>query len=96
MKPVGFDWYDEKAAANLAKHGVSFEEAMTVFNDPLARFRDDPDHSAGEQRQIIAGLSDAGRLLLVCFTEREEIIRLVTARPATNRERKHHEETRET
>lgn len=95
MKPVGFDWYDEKAAANLAKHGVSFEEAMTVFNDPLARFRDDPDHSAGEQRQIIAGLSDAGRLLLV-FTEREEIIRLVTARPATNRERKHHEETRET
>ena len=70
MKPVGFDWDDAKAAANLAKHGVSFEEAMEVFDDPLARIHDDPDHSESEAREIIIGRSGSGCLLLVSFTER--------------------------
>jgi uncharacterized DUF497 family protein len=56
MKPVGFDWDDDKAAANLAKHLVSFEEAISVFDDPLARIHDDPDHSGDEMREIITGM----------------------------------------
>jgi uncharacterized DUF497 family protein len=64
-----FDWDDEKAATNLAKHGVSSDEAETVFADPLAGIVPDPDHSERERREIVAGLSAAGRLLLVCFTE---------------------------
>ena len=63
MKPVGFDWDDDKAAANLDKHLMSFEEAMSVFDDPLARIHADPDHSADETREIITGYSSLGRLL---------------------------------
>jgi uncharacterized DUF497 family protein len=92
MKPVGFDWDDDKAAANLAKHLVSFEEAMSVFDDPLARIHDDPDHSAGETREIITGYSHSGRLLLVCFTEREDGTRIINARKPDKDERHHHEE----
>ena len=62
-----FEWDDKKAAANLAKHGVSFEEAQTVFEDPLARVRRDPDHSEDEEREMIVGSTLAGRLLLVSF-----------------------------
>jgi uncharacterized DUF497 family protein len=87
-----FEWDPKKAAANLAKHGVSFEEALTVFSDPLARIFDDEDHSSEEQREIIIGHSVKDRLLLVCFTARETAIRLFSARPATKRERQDYEE----
>jgi uncharacterized DUF497 family protein len=92
MKPVGFQWDDDKAAANFAKHLVSFEEAMTVFDDPLACIHDDPDHSAGEPREIITGYSGPGRLLLVCFTERGDEIRIINARKPDKDERRHYEE----
>jgi uncharacterized DUF497 family protein len=89
---VTFDWDDEKAAENLAKHGVSFDEAETVFADPLAGIAPDPDHSVGEHREIAAGLSAAGRLLLVSFTERRESIRIINARELTRLERRLYEE----
>lgn len=87
-----FEWDPKKAAANLAKHGVSFEEALTVFSDPLARIFDDEDHSSEEQREIIIGHSMKDRLLLVCFTAREPAIRLFSARLATKKERQDYEE----
>jgi len=87
-----FEWDPEKAAANLAKHGVSFEEGLTVFSDPLARIFDDEDHSIEEEREIIIGHSVKHHLLLVCFTARETAIRLFSARPATKRERQDYEE----
>lgn len=87
-----FTWDPAKARANLRKHGVSFEEAATVFVDPIARVHDDPDHSIGEHREIIVGVSNAGRLLLVSFTERGETVRMIHARVADTRERKRHEE----
>jgi uncharacterized DUF497 family protein len=83
MKQVGFDWDDHKAAANLA---------MSVFDDPLARIHDDPEHSTGETREIITGYSSAGRLLLVCFTERGDEIRIINARKPDKDERRTHEE----
>ena len=83
-----------KATANTAKHGVSFEEAATVFRDPLAFIFDDEDHSDEELREIIIGHSDAHRLLLVCFTERDNAIRIISAREATRRERRDYEEHR--
>ena len=89
---LGFEWDPKKAAANLAKHGVSFEEVLTVFSDPLARIFDDEDHSSEEQREIIIGHWVKDRLLLVCFTARETAIRLFSARPATKRERQDYEE----
>ena len=87
-----FEWDDEKAARNLAKHGVSFDEAQTVFADPLAGIAADPDHSEREQREIVAGLSAAGRLLLVSFTERRGSIRIINARALTPSERRLYEE----
>jgi len=90
---VGFEWDANKASVNLAKHAVSFDEATTVFNDPLAVIFDDPNHSSREQREVIAGHSISRRLLLVCFSERpEERIRIFSARPLTRRERKEYEE----
>jgi len=89
---VQFTWDPKKAASNLQKHGVSFDEAMTVFLDPLARIHDDPDHSIGEVREIITGFSAAGHLLLVSFTERGDAIRIINARLADARERRRHEE----
>lgn len=86
-----FEWDDEKAATNLAKHGVSFDEAETVFVDPLAGIGSDPDHSEDEQREIIAGLSAAGRLLLVSFTERRAFIRIISARELIPSERRLYE-----
>jgi len=88
-----FEWDDAKAAANLKKHGVAFDEALSVFADPLARIFDDPDHSEGEPREIIIGHSAKPRLLLVGFTERSGRVRLIHARRATKSERERHEES---
>ena len=88
-----FEWDKKKAAANLKKHRVTFDEASTVFGDPLARIFDDEDHSAEEAREIIVGHSILGRLLLVCFTEREAgVIRIFSARQTTGNERQDYEE----
>ena len=87
-----FEWDPKKAAANLAKHGVSFEEGLTVFSDPLARIFDDEDHSIEEERELIIGHSTKHRLLLVCFTARGASIRILNARRATRRERQDYEE----
>ena len=88
-----FEWDKDKAASNLKKHKVSFDEASTVFDDPLAYIFDDEDHSEEEHREIIIGHSILRRLLLVCFTERiENLIRIFSARKATRKERKDYEE----
>jgi uncharacterized DUF497 family protein len=89
---VRFEWDGEKAKQNLKKHGVSFEEAVTVFYDPLSATFDDPDHSVGEYRYITIGLSSRDRLIVVAHTERGENLRIINARPATAHERKRHEE----
>ena len=86
-----FEWDCSKAAANMRKHGVSFAEAVTVFEDPLAVTFDDPDHSFGERRLITIGHSRRLSLLVVCHTERHETIRIIGAREATASERKRHE-----
>ena len=85
------EWRREKEIANEEKHGISFEEAVTVFYDPLAATFDDPDHSVGERRFITMGYSARGRLLAVCHAERRGIIRVIMARRATAPERKRHE-----
>jgi uncharacterized DUF497 family protein len=88
-----FEWDKAKASANLKKHKVSFDEASTVFSNPLARIFHDKEHSAAERREIIIGHSIINRLLLVCFTERDEnLIRIFSARQATNNERQDYEE----
>ena len=87
-----FDWDQRKATSNVAKHGTSFEEASTVFQDPFARILDDPGHSSLERREIIVGHSAQAKLLVVSFTEREDVVRIITARPATKLERRDHEE----
>jgi hypothetical protein len=89
---VKFEWDLKKAALNLSKHGVSFEEALTVFADPLAKIFDDERHSIGEQREIVIGHSINQNLLLVCFTAEAESVRIFSAREATKRERKDYEE----
>ena len=81
-----FEWDPKKAASNLSKHGVSFEEALTAFGDPLARIFDDEDHSIKEQREIIIGHSAKEHLLVVCFTAQGESVRIFSARKATRRE----------
>ncbi len=87
-----FEWHDKKSAQNLAKHGVSFDEACSVFGDPLAITIDDPLHSEDEERFINLGHSHRGRLLVVVFTERGDNIRIISARLATRRERRNYEE----
>ena len=89
---VTFEWDPRKATANRAKHGVPFEEAMTVVAAPLARVFDDPDHSTWERREIIVGDSIRRRLLVVCFVEQRDCIRIFSARNATRRERQDYEE----
>ncbi len=86
-----FEWDKEKAKQNIIKHKVSFEEAVTVFYDPLSATFNDPDHSENEQRFIIIGYSSKMRLFVISHTERGKIIRIISARIATNRERKRHE-----
>lgn len=89
-----FEWDRGKGERNLKKHRVSFEEARTVFRDPLARIFDDEAHSTEELREIIIGQSVLNRLILVCFTERTDCIRILSARRATLREKKDYEENR--
>ena len=91
--PLQFEWDDNKARTNLAKHGVSFEEASTVFADPLSIAIPDPAHSQVEDRFIILGQSHRQRLLVVVHTERGDKIRLISARRASRNERKQYEET---
>jgi len=91
---VQFEWDPEKAKRNVKKHGVSFEEGVTVFYDPLSATFDDPDHSVGEHRYITIGLSSRDRLLVIAHAERGEILRIISARPATAHERKRHERQR--
>jgi uncharacterized protein len=87
-----FDWDSTKAEANKVKHGVSFEEAITVFADPLARIFEDPQHSETERREIIIGRSAKQNLILVSFVEEDDRVRLISARKATRTERKEYEE----
>ena len=89
-----FAWDEKKAATNLAKHGVSFEEAATVFGDPLSDTFDDPDHSAAERRFVIIGVSEKGRMLIVAHTDEGEVVRLISAREPTRGEREFYEESR--
>jgi len=84
---VQFEWDPAKAARNLAKHGVSFDEASTVFGDPLAGTILDPQHSGEEPRFVTIGLSTSRRLITVAHAEREDRIRIISARRATRRER---------
>ena len=86
-----FEWDRNKAAANLLKHGVPFDEAKTIFDDPLYVDFYDPDHSYDEHRYIIIGQSQRGRLLVMSYTERENVIRLISARKAIRREREAYE-----
>ena len=86
-----FEWDGRKARSNLIKHRVSFDEAVTVFYDPLAATFADPDHSRHERRFVTVGYSAQGRILIVCHVERGEAIRLISARRTTPRERKRHE-----
>jgi len=90
-----FEWDPRKAAANLAKHKVSFEEAATVFGDPLGRIRADPRHSSAEERLVLLGRSEGRRLLAVMYLEKREAIRIISARQATRVERRDYEETTE-
>ena len=88
-----FEWNPEKAASNIRKHGISFDEAVTVFKDPLAFIFDDTTHSEYEHREIIIGTSTVRRMILVCFVERlESVVRIISARPATRQEIKDYEE----
>ncbi len=87
-----FDWDNNKAKINLSKHQVSFDEAKTVFNDPLYIDFYDPDHSESEERYLILGRSSQGNLLIVAYTERENTIRIISARKVTKAERNAYEE----
>ena len=86
-----FEWDSEKAAENLRKHRVSFDEAATVFFDPLSMTVPDPDHSVGERRFITMGASSGSRLLVVAHTERGSALRIISARSASASERKRYE-----
>lgn len=89
-----FEWDDNKARINWQKHGISFEEAQTVFYDENALLIDDPDHSEDEERFIILGLSSTARLLVVCHCYRasETVIRIISARKATRKETQYYEQ----
>ncbi len=89
---LDFEWDEDKAAVNLKKHKISFEEAKTVFADPFAITIDDPKHSLEEYRFIDTGMSADGKVLVVSYTEREQKIRLISCRKATKTEHKIYEE----
>jgi uncharacterized DUF497 family protein len=91
---LAFEWDDIKAKQNLKKHGVSFEEASTIFGDPLARTIHDPLHSEEEDRFVNLGESQRRRLLVVVFAERGDKIRIISARVASRHERTDYEESR--
>jgi uncharacterized DUF497 family protein len=86
-----FEWDNPKAKLNLIKHGIYFEEAKAVFQYHLAYIFDDEWHSVGEKREIIIGHDNKNRLLVVCFTERNQIIRIISARLTTKKERQDYE-----
>jgi uncharacterized DUF497 family protein len=87
-----FEWAADKAEANIARHKVSFDEARTVFDDPLYVDFHDPDHSDDEHRFLVVGESQQGRLLIVSYTERGDVTRLISAREVTPSERSAYEE----
>jgi uncharacterized protein len=89
---VQFEWDESKAASNVRKHGISFDEAGSAFLDPLAVSGSDPDHSVGESRYVTFGMSSLGRLLAVSHTHRPGAIRIIGARRVTRAERKLYEE----
>jgi uncharacterized DUF497 family protein len=93
-EPPRFEWHAPKATTNRLKHRVTFEEAVTVFGDPLGRIADDPRHSEAEERFVLLGQSDRRRLLVVMFTERGEAIHPISARKATRREQTEYEEAK--
>lgn len=88
-----FAWDERKAARNSVKHGISFEEAATVFDDPLSDTFPDPDHSLEEHRFIIIGSAESGKILVVAHTDDGELVRMITAREATPGERRSYEES---
>lgn len=87
-----FEWDAEKAEVNARKHGITFDEASTVFGDPLSLLMSDPSHSLGEMRYLVLGVSNQRRLLVVAFAERPPRTRLISARRATATERRRYEE----
>ncbi len=87
-----FEWDENKAAKNSSKHGVSFNEAETVFDDPLYVDFYDPGHSENEERYLIIGESIRGRLLIVSYTERRDVVRIISSREGTGVERETYEE----
>jgi uncharacterized protein len=87
-----FEWNPDKANSNLKKHGVSFNEASTVFTDLLSVTFPDPDHSFGEERYVIIGLSSANRILIVPHTDRSDRVRIISAREANRNERRFYED----
>lgn len=87
-----FEWNSLKAQRNLTKHGVTLEEASTAFGDPLSLTVPDPDHSVDEQRYILLGETLAGRLVVVVHVDREDTVRIISARPATRAERRTYEQ----
>jgi uncharacterized protein len=88
---VEFEWDPDKARSNIERHGVDFTEAATVFGDPLELTISDPDHSVGEYRFLSIGHSSFNRILVVSYTEREERIRIISARTASPKERRQYE-----
>ncbi|MFC1783271.1 BrnT family toxin [Planctomycetota bacterium] len=89
---MDFEWDSDKARLNLKKHCITFEEAATVFADPLSMTFPDPDHSHGEDRFVLIGKSFEGNILVIAHTERGKKIRIINARKATRKERKYYEE----
>lgn len=92
---MDFAWDPAKAVSNLQKHQISFEEAQSVFDDRLAATFEDAEHSGAEAREFIVGHSDQNRLLLVCFTERQGGVRLISARRVTRLERQDYEDNQQ-
>jgi uncharacterized DUF497 family protein len=90
--PIRFEWDVRKSRGNIDKHGISFEEATTVFSDPLARTIADPDHSDDEDRSVTVGFSHRQRLLVVVHVDDGEAVRIISARAATRDEREEYEE----
>ena len=89
---MDFEWDPDKAERNVAKHGVSFEEAIAAFADPLSITVPDPDHSEDEARYLLIGSIESGKLVVVSHVERGETLRLISARVATRHERRTYEE----
>jgi uncharacterized DUF497 family protein len=90
---MDFEWDPAKAASNVGRHGISFEEASSAFGDPLAHSISDPLHSRDEERFVLMGQTNVGRLAVVVYTDRDETVRIISARLATPSERRRYEQT---